>query len=542
MAQRKGISTGTTAQRSIEEAGKMRFNTSTNLLEYYDGNNWKPIDSPPTVTQISVAGRTASTSQFIHDDGDSTVVTIIATGTLFATGATMKFTSTSGSQTTVNAVSNTVNSTTQLTSTFTKSQFLQADEPYSCEVTNLSTLSGKLENCLNVDAAPDFATNADTNIGTVINGQSDFSGLTSVAATDAEGDSITHTVSAGALPNGMSLATNGTFSGTATGLASSLTERTFTVSAATSKQTTTRQFKISEIASTHVLATGGTIATSGDYKIHTFTSPGTFGVTAAGAPSGSTSVEYLVVAGGGGGGIDRAGGGGGGGHRTNYPSPATGGLAVSVQNYPVTVGAGGSGGSGTSGPGESGSRGANSVFSTITSTGGGGGAGGNVDGPGSQNGQPGGSGGGAGHCSGTGYTTTGGSGNTPPVSPSQGNRGGNCGDPQGGGAGAGGGGAGAAGSDSPPGTDGGRTGGAGTANSITGSSTTRAGGGGAGGSSSGGSGGPGGGGAGRRNNAPATGGSGTANTGGGGGSGGIDGDNGGTGGSGIVILRYKFQN
>ena len=50
MAQRKGISTGTTAQRSIEEAGKMRFNTTTSLLEYYDGNAWKSIDSPPTVS------------------------------------------------------------------------------------------------------------------------------------------------------------------------------------------------------------------------------------------------------------------------------------------------------------------------------------------------------------------------------------------------------------------------------------------------------------------------------------------------------------
>ena len=54
MAQRKGISTGTTSQRTIEEAGKMRFNTSTNLLEYYDGNNWKSIDSPPTVSSVDV--------------------------------------------------------------------------------------------------------------------------------------------------------------------------------------------------------------------------------------------------------------------------------------------------------------------------------------------------------------------------------------------------------------------------------------------------------------------------------------------------------
>jgi hypothetical protein len=39
-----------------------------------------------------------------------------------------------------------------------------------------------------------------------------------------------------------------------------------------------------------------------DYKIHTFTGPGTFTVTNAGNPGGSTTVDYLVVAGGGGGG------------------------------------------------------------------------------------------------------------------------------------------------------------------------------------------------------------------------------------------------
>jgi hypothetical protein len=64
-------------------------------------------------------------------------------------------------------------------------------------------------------------------------------------------------------------------------------------------------------------ATGGTITESGDYKIHTFTSDGTFTVTNKGNPTGSNTVDYLVVAGGGGGGQWkwwRAGGAGG--HRT----------------------------------------------------------------------------------------------------------------------------------------------------------------------------------------------------------------------------------
>jgi hypothetical protein len=47
-----------------------------------------------------------------------------------------------------------------------------------------------------------------------------------------------------------------------------------------------------------ILATGGTETTCGDFKIHTFTGPGTFCVSAVGNPAGSTTVDYLVVAGG----------------------------------------------------------------------------------------------------------------------------------------------------------------------------------------------------------------------------------------------------
>jgi hypothetical protein len=75
----------------------------------------------------------------------------------------------------------------------------------------------------------------------------------------------------------------------------------------------------------YVSATGGTVTTSGDYKIHTFTGPGTFTVSSAGNAGGSNSVEYLVVAGGGGGGSHIGGGGGGGGTRFNYPSPTSAG-------------------------------------------------------------------------------------------------------------------------------------------------------------------------------------------------------------------------
>jgi len=93
-----------------------------------------------------------------------------------------------------------------------------------------------------------------------------------------------------------------------------------------------------------IIATGGTIITSGDFKTHVFTGPGTFQVTNTGP--GSNSVEYLVVAGGGGASAGSGGGGGAGGFRQNYPSPTIAGLPVSIASYPITVGGGGPQGTG----------------------------------------------------------------------------------------------------------------------------------------------------------------------------------------------------
>lgn len=87
--------------------------------------------------------------------------------------------------------------------------------------------------------------------------------------------------------------------------------------------------KRAEVA-TFIAATGGMVTTSGDYKYHTFTSSGTFSVSAA--PS-SKYVDYLIVAGGGGGSQDEGGGGGG-------MIIITSGV-VSVGSYPIVVGAGG---------------------------------------------------------------------------------------------------------------------------------------------------------------------------------------------------------
>jgi hypothetical protein len=278
------------------------------------------------------------------------------------------------------------------------------------------------------------------------------------------------------------------------------------------------------------LPSGGTITTSGDYKIHTFTSSGTFTNTVS-----NLSVEYLVIAGGGGVGARRhAAGGGAGGYRTNVTGQTSGrgssaesSLTLSTGSKTVTIGAGGASSPELDNSNTGANNGSNSVFDTITSLGGGWGS--------AYNGGSGNSGGcGGGSGSRNSPAAAGGSGTA-----GQGYDGGAGQANTGGGAGGGGGGAGAAGAQgASTGSENGGNGGNGQSSTITGSAVTRAGGGGGGGSTSAtrGSGGTGGGGDGA--NSTQTPQSGTANTGGGAGAGGAETDYGQTGGSGIVIVRY----
>ena len=296
----------------------------------------------------------------------------------------------------------------------------------------------------------------------------------------------------------------------------------------------------------YINATGGPITEDGDYRIHTFTGPGTFQVKSAKEPT-YANVDYLIVAGGGG--TYVGGGGGAGGFRESY-NPSTSGpytasplasptsLPVSKQSYPITVGAGGNDvDSGTE------TNGSPSVFSSITSAGGGAGGRGFPVSP-----TPGGSGGSGGGVGRDGSGIPGGAGNTPPTSPSQGNPGGTSSAPQYSGSGGGGGAAspgGNGGGGSSGGIEFGGSGGPGHGTQINPSPSV-----GTPGPSAplryyagGGSGyflgfpppPPAGYGGGGQFIYPSTANPGTANT-GGGGSGGSA-----TGGSGIVIIRYKFK-
>ena len=208
--------------------------------------------------------------------------------------------------------------------------------------------------------------------------------------------------------------------------------------------------------------TGGTITTSGNYRIHTFNTSDDF-ITAVGM-----NVEYLIIAGGGGGGgYYYAGGGGAGGYRTNVSGQSSGGggsaessMTLTAATYPVVVGAGGAARLGSGSANQQGNPGVDSSFNSITSVAGGYGG----------NGATGGAGGSGGGAGGT-YAGSGGSGTS-----NQGfNGGGSSGTTNNYGAG-GGGGAGSAGTAGSSGTPG--NGGDGVSSNITGTAVTRAGGGG----------------------------------------------------------------
>jgi hypothetical protein len=344
-----------------------------------------------------------------------------------------------------------------------------------------------------------------------------------VTATDDSGNAPSYSLLSGSLPTGLSLSSSGLISGTPSTYGTS----TFTIRATDANGTTSDQ-SLSLSISSGIVASGGSVVTSGGYKYHTFTGSGTFSVST----SLPNAFEVLLVAGGGGGGNDVGGGGGAGG--AIYRSAHT----ISNGSYPVVVG----GGSPRRASGDTGNGASNSTFNGMTAMRGGGG----TSWPNIVGLSGGGGGGGAGYPfdnggksstqtsngGGTGYGNAGGNGIHDPVF-----------------AGGGGGGAGGAGQNGSTTPSPGKCGDGGVGIGLfsawasatgTGSSGYYAGGG--GGSSDNdvatrGNGGLGGGGRGLfGNEANNSAGDGLANTGGGGG--GCNAYPGGAGGSGICIVRY----
>jgi hypothetical protein len=481
----------TSANRPTPAAGMMRFNTTINLMEYYDGTIWKAIDSPPIITSISPT---------TYNGASGTTITI--NGSNFQSGIVAAFVAQGGA--TVNAGTTTRVSSSQLTAT-TPQAYTVANGPLGIKVTNPSGLNVTLVNALSTGGAPNFSTAAGS-LGTIYDSTRTGNSYT-ISATDPDsGGTVTLSLISGAVPTGMTwTAGTGVINGTPSAVGTDTTS-SFTIRATDNAgNTTDRTFSITVKAPVVV----------------SFTSPNSGGTW--GVPSGLSTVQLLVVAGGGGGGgatgFESGGGGGAGGLLVHpaYPLAPHGGAV------PYYVGGGG--GAGTNG-GTAGSNGSPSYFGNSTANGGGYGGGQYWYG------NPGGSGGGqaGNNCGGLGSATQGPSGG----GTGYGNNGGSTSGYGGGGSqacGAGGGGAGGVGGNGQNYSSSGY-GGPGLSYSISGSSVTYAGGGGGAPSQNGTNGGPGGSGGGGNPN----GGSGTAYT-GGGGAGGCA-TPGGTGGSGIIYLKY----
>ena len=489
---------GTTGQRDTGYgSGALRFNSTTGLMEYYTGTDWKAVDSPPNITGFTVndVGGSAVTSANV---GNSTgVITFEIIGSLFdATGGQVVFESDAGGAS-VATQSITRNSTNKFTVTVDSSDFTEANDPYTIKVTNGSGLAATLVAAVDANIGPSFSSSADTVFSISNSGRGSVS-ITGTGATDPEGGSMTFSLASGTLPSGLSLNTStGAITGSTSAVGSN-TDTNITIQVVDSASNTVqRAFVIRQLAPV----------------INTYTSTGGFTYS---VPSGVSAVSVMVVAGGASGGSQVGGGGGAGG-------------MVVASSYPVTPGGTvsgtvGSGGGRTPYPSTNGVNGSNSTFGTITANGGGGG--GRHTGPGS--GKDGGSGGGGGDT-GPGGTAT------------QGNSGGGTGYGNNGGSGTsggpgwnGGGGGGAGGSGSNHQGSSGGPGGVGRQDSISGSAVYYAGGG--GGCTEGGSGGSGGNGGGGNGQSGGQGQSGTNGLGGGGG-GCRDAPGGsGAGGSGIVIV------
>jgi len=513
------VASGTTAQRG-STTGQFRFNTTTGLAEYFDGSSFRSIDSPPIVTSIN-------TTNF---ESSALPTNVVITGNNFATAVSVKFIGNDGTET--SAGTTTRDSASQITAQIPNT-ITSANEPYDVKVTNTtSNLAGTLADAFNIDAAPAFST-ASGSLGTLQDANRAGSNLTTVAATDDEGDSITFSVTSGSIPAGLTFNSNGTFSGTANAVTSNTTS-TFTVTASDGTNTSTRQFTVTVNAPD---VQGGTTQDytigSTNYRSHTFLSSGTLTITT------SKTVDYLIVGGGSSHNIVSStggGGGGAGGFRT-FTS-----VSLSPGTYTATVGQGGSAGV-SANNGALCQNGGDTSFNSQTATGGGRGGARNQSSPGDDTtafnaASNGGSGGGAGYD----YPNNPGSGNTPSTSPSQGNNGGigyGSGSTGGSGyAGGGGGGSGSVGANHSGGN-----GGTGTQNNYrTGSNQYYAagGGGGAGAGSNNGNGGSSIGGNGGNDSYSAT--SPTQNTGsGGGGCGGPTNSRQATAGAdGIIVIRYQI--
>jgi hypothetical protein len=210
--------------------GGIRFNTSLNVIEFYNGN-WVAIESPPVL--LSIFPSTVRESN----------IDISLNGANFKNNSTVRFEGQDG--TTYN--NNTVTFISDnLLIVKSPTPALPADNgPYSITIINPSGLFSTLSNILDAGTGPSFITSSGS-IGTIYNIDVDVyqNILLPVTATDPDGDDISYNITSGSLPPNLSLnESSGAITGTLNSVVSDITFA-FTVAAITSNATSTSNFSI----------------------------------------------------------------------------------------------------------------------------------------------------------------------------------------------------------------------------------------------------------------------------------------------------------
>jgi hypothetical protein len=223
---------GTTGQRANAQAGDQRFNSTINLMEYYDGSGWKSIDSAPSITSISPTTVTAAGAN------------ITVNGQFFSSGATAKFVGNDGTVYTSPSV--TFTSASQLTITTPSSALTVANEPYDVVITNPSGLAGTLADGLDAGSSPVITQSAGATLATVFDMGDSYSPITTLTGSDADGQAVTFSESGSVLSGqGVTVNSNGTITGDPnTQTAGTAVTKTFTAQASDGTNTSTKAFNI----------------------------------------------------------------------------------------------------------------------------------------------------------------------------------------------------------------------------------------------------------------------------------------------------------
>ena len=270
------VASGTTAQRG-STTGQWRFNTTTG---YFEGRNnagdFSTLEPTPTIASIDV-------SEVDSQAGGNQ--TIVVTGTNFSSGGTISFVGNAGAN--FDASTTTYQSANQVTAVAPKASFLNAQEPYKVRFTSSTGAQGTSgAGLINVDTAPTWTTSAGS-LGSVVE---DATGNHfTVAATDADSDTIAYTLQSGSLA-GLSLnSSTGVISGDPDDVSGDTTN-SFTLRATAGSKTADRAFSyITKNLNTQALLFDATNMASNASGIPTANGQG------LGSVSPSTAVTFSNV-------------------------------------------------------------------------------------------------------------------------------------------------------------------------------------------------------------------------------------------------------